>query len=62
MEYNSTVFFTLDDFNFNYKIITLSDFEEIDNSLDELIPNSLLFSPSDDVVLSLFEKIENLTN
>jgi hypothetical protein len=62
MEYNSTVFFTLDDFNFNYKIITLSDFEEIDNNLEELFPNHLLFSPSDDVVLSLFEKINEQTN
>ena len=57
MKYNSTIFLTLDDFNNNYNIITVSNFDDIEKGLWELFLNPLLFKPSEEVVSSLFDKI-----
>ena len=62
MEYNSTIFFIIDDFNFNYKTISITTFDEIDSCLYELFSYPLLIKPSEDVVSSLFEKIHDLIN
>ncbi|MBN2893122.1 MAG: hypothetical protein JXL97_14730 [Bacteroidales bacterium] len=62
MEHNSTIFFKIDDFNLNYEIMTISDFNEIDNELNEIFLKPAVFCPSDEVIRSLIEKLYSVNN